>query len=308
LTGPDRRALQITARIFTILLALNCVSLVFAGIWFVSESLIQLMFWRFSIYLKLLSCVAVAYLICDTPLLSRRARLAILWSIPLILSAGILAAFSIESKPHPGWLDIALKALGNHRSSVILFAGLAYIPALASSRHISPRTPAAYLGGMLACVIIVVIGWNRWLGWGMTPEPVDADYLKLCHWAREATPLDAVFLVPPSDTAFRLEARRAIVVDFKHVPQLSGEMVVWLDRLENVLGTHDIDSFPRDYTKLLPALDACYEARPAKDLIAVARRYDARYIVVEHDLGPDYRNMLIYRSGSGRGFVYDLQR
>ncbi|CAN5417322.1 hypothetical protein BH09PLA1_BH09PLA1_15210 [soil metagenome] len=307
-TPCESRTLSLTVRIAGILLALNLVSLIFAGIWFVSESLVQLMFWRFSIYIKLLTCIGAAYVVCDPAIRRPRARAAILWIIPLILALGVFACLSIGPRPRPPWMELALHALQGHREAFILFTILSFIPALMHSIRIVPRTPAPYVGGLLICVLVVVIGWDRWLGWGMTPEPVDADYLKLCHWAREATPVDAIFLVPPSDTAFRLEARRAIVVNFKHVPQLSGEITVWLDRLEDLIGTRDVDAFPRDYMKLLPALDARYESRSPEQLMDVARRYAARYIVVDHELGPGYRALLTYRTDTRRYFVYDVGR
>jgi len=299
----DDRALSSIARIVAILLALNCVSLLFAGIWFVSESLVQLMFWRFSIYIKLLTSIGAAYVIVRLPV-----RRLILWIIPLALAMCMLAAVQLDRQAHPRWMDLALSALRNHRAAFVLFALLAFVPALMCSIRFSPRTPAPYLIGLLACVLLVVIGWNRWLGWGMTPEDVDPEYLKLCRWAREATPADAIFLVPPSDTAFRLEAQRGIVVNFKHVPQLSGEINVWFNRLTDVLGTRDVGSFPRDYLNLLPALDAKYESRSPAELIEVGRRYDARYVVVDHDWGNAYRTQLIYRTDGRKFFVYDVSR
>ena len=53
----------------------------------------------------------------------------------------------------------------------------------------------------------------------------DNEYLALCRWACDHTPIDAVFLVPPQETEFRYYARRAIVVNFKGVPQLAGELI-----------------------------------------------------------------------------------
>src|SRR4029079_4518368 len=103
---------------------------------------------------------------------------------------------------------------------------------------------------VVICIVLTVGTWP-WLGWGMTPEQVDDDYLQLCHWARNNTAIDAIFLVPPSETAFRPEAHRAIVVNFKHVPQLSGEIIEWQRRLKEVLGVSDFGRFPHDYVKLL---------------------------------------------------------
>jgi len=155
------------------------------------------------------------------------------------------------------------------------------------------------------CAGVAIFGWNRGLlGWGMTPEQVDADYLNLCHWARDNTPINAVFLVPPEETAFRLEAQRAIVVNFKHVPQLSGELMVWLDRLEAVLGTTDLEHFPHGYVQTMRALDEQYNRREPRELLDVAGKLNARYVVVSRDWGEAYRNMLVHEE-SGHYFVYD---
>jgi hypothetical protein len=236
-----------------------------------------------------------------------RARGILLWIIPLVLTGCVFASVQLQDRVHPRWLDIALDALREHRVALMLFSALTFVPALMQSVRIKPRTPAPYIAGTLACILTVVIGWNRWLGWGMTPEAVDPEYLKLCHWAREATPVDAIFLVPPSDTAFRLEAQRAIVVNFKHVPQLSGEIIHWLDRLESVLGTREVGAFPRDYVKLLPALDAKYKSRAPAELNGVARKYGARYIIAANDWGDAYRAQQVYHTPSRTFFVYDVR-
>jgi hypothetical protein len=47
------------------------------------------------------------------------------------------------------------------------------------------------------------------------PGPTDAE---LHSWARSETPKDALFIIPPSMEAFRLEARRSVYVDFKLIP------------------------------------------------------------------------------------------
>jgi len=50
----------------------------------------------------------------------------------------------------------------------------------------------------------------------------DRDYLAVCDYVREHTPLDAVFVVPPNEQLFRYRAQRAIVVNFKECAAIVG--------------------------------------------------------------------------------------
>ncbi|MGH7177703.1 MAG: DUF6798 domain-containing protein, partial [Tepidisphaeraceae bacterium] len=158
-----------------------------------------------------------------------------------------------------------------------------------------------------ALVALTVAGWNRFQGFGMTPEQQDSDYMHLCDWARDPlnTPLDAVFLVPPQETAFRLYAQRAIVVNFKHVPHLPGEIAQWWRTLSDVIGTDDVSSLTGDYVATLRELGNRYDSRSPQELWSLAQRHGARYIVVCHDLGPDYSRFFVFTSQHGRYFVYD---
>lgn len=308
--GTEDSILRQATHVFVLLVAAQVTAFLFAGVWFVSETLVQLMFWRFSIYLKLLSCIGAAWLICDARLLTPALRRALLIAIPVVLATvvgGSVALDNVTTTPGSS-LELALRTFHTHRAAFILFTACAFVPLVLSiaesrGRSISPGTSLITL---FACAIIAIVGWDHWLGWGMTPEQVDADYRKICSWAEESTPVDVVFLVPPAETAFRLEAKRAIVVNFKHVPQLGGEILEWLKRLEAVLGTSDLKSFPRDYVRTLSALDERYAAREPEELIGVARAYSARYVVVPRDWGNTYRRLLVYKSG--RYFVYDLNQ
>jgi hypothetical protein len=294
--------------VFTLLSIAQLVAFLFAGVWYVSQSLVQLMIWRFSIYLKLLSCIGAAWLVCDARLLRPWMTRAALYAIPLAVVVTIGAAVAFGDRLAAlGTPEPALAAFREHRAAFALFAGCAFVPGLLAliERRGRRLSTGASLSGIALCVVLAVAGWHHWLGWGMTPEHVDPDYLKVCHWAEQSTPIDAVFLVPPAETAFRLEARRAIVVNFKHVPQLGSEILVWLERLEDVLGTSDLAQFPRDYLRTLHRLDECYNARPPDELISVARKYGARYVVVERAWDARFRPMLVYRPDSGRYFVYD---
>jgi hypothetical protein len=291
------------ARVFVLIGALQLSALVFAGVWFVSETLVQLMLWRFSIYLKLIACIGAAYVVCDTGMLTRRGTRVAVGAAPLLVIT--LIGTLLVAGSHAGAdsaMRLASDLIRSHFIPVALFAALCAVPLILSLSLMRFEIALAVL--MLA---VAAAGWGRWLGLGMTPERIDPDYLQVCQWARQQTPIDATFLVPPGETAFRLHARRAIVVNFKHVPQLSGELLEWSGRLAKVLGVDDLTGhFPDGYVRTLGAMDERYAARGASELAAVARDLGARYVVAARDWGDEHLDSLVFKRG--RYFVYDLGR
>jgi hypothetical protein len=155
------------------------------------------------------------------------------------------------------------------------------------------------------CVIVIAIGVSFQVARGhaiaMSSIPEDDPaYLELCDWVRLNTPVDAVFLMPPQEQAFRLRAQRAIVVNFKHVPQLSRQFPAWRDRMEDVLDLPDLRQLPTPFPNTFPALRDRYEAQSPQRLSEVARKYGARYIVSGHRIdGLD----LVF--SKGEWFLYD---
>jgi hypothetical protein len=126
---------------------------------------------------------------------------------------------------------------------------------------------------------VVFAGWPGKAGLRLSLlDDEDADYLAMCDWARAHTPVDAVFLVPPNEQLFRFRAQRAIVVNFKNVPQLSSEMNEWKERLQAVLGERLAD-LPKRYDLAHAAIARQFNAVSFEHLAAVARRYGARYLI-----------------------------
>jgi hypothetical protein len=278
------------ARIFLLLSGLMLVALVGAGAIYVSESLVQLSLYRFSIYMKLLGMVTVAYLVCDSGLFFRRTARTLIALLSLVAIVAVIL-FVKTPAPFVWW----------HRGALALFTGLSVVPALYAFRP--PRV--ALLIGALGLAAIPVVAWDRWLGM-TTPPKIDGDYLEICRWARDKTPTDAVFLVPPDDEAFRLHAQRAIVVNFKSVPQLSGELIEWRRRLRRVLAEPNLLTLPRPLHKTFVGIRARYESLPAQHLFTVAREYGARYVVVGHRLPEPYDRNFLHTDGNGSFYVYDL--
>jgi hypothetical protein len=223
-------------RIVVIFSALLIVALIGAGVWFVSETLTQMSLYRFSIYIQLLGCIAVA--------IKLQQKL---------------------SRPRL-WVAISGAACG-----VMI----------------------------LACVI-------RGPFFGMFRMPRDdSAYVMLCRWAALNTPVDAVFVVPPDEESMRLIGERAIVVNYKCVPQLSGELIEWEKRLCTQLGLQELRRLPHGYTRTLPAIRQRYNERTPEELLAVAIHYGARYIVATHPL--QHASMkVVYSDAHGQYMLYDL--
>jgi hypothetical protein len=216
-----RRPATFIGRAWVFFCFLQLFALVFAGLFYVSETLVQLSLYRFSIYVKLLSCIAAGYVIWDRLLLPRRFHPFLAHLLPMILLMLCLAILLV--------------------------------------RHIPPA--------------------RLW------PIPRDdKDYLVLCQWARQNTPGDAIFLVPPDEQSFRLHAQRAIVVNFKGVPQLSSELPEWRRRLEGVLSMDNLMDLPRRFDRTSLEIRRRYEALAPEHLLEVGGRYGASYVVTGHSI------------------------
>jgi hypothetical protein len=252
------------------------VSLVGAGIWYVSEPLVQMCFYRFSIFPKLLSCIGAAYWLGKLTLPARsQARFGIAAATVGAVVLGAVVLNSIEVAP----LELLRGATRPVRALVFLSAVTVLCGCTAVGWLRRVRTPF-YAAGLLALAAQLSAA-PRWLGHERL-SPREENYMEMCRWARDPnnTPVDAVFLVPPQEEPFRYAAQRAIVVNFKGVPPLRGELPEWRDRLKAVLGLDDLRSLPKGMTAAAEAIEQRYDALPPSHLAAVARRYNARYVLL----------------------------
>lgn len=289
-SGARRSALFVTV----FFLALQVIPLLFAGIVFISEPLIQTSLFRFSIYPKLLTCVGAAAFLLSVPAPARRAARWALMAVPLLAIASILIIRLAKPDSTAGGFVTA------NLAPLLLFVG---ILAAGMIYLFGPSSSAPWPNVILVTSVVVAlgVGWNRWLGLHIALDAADdANYLALCRHARDHTPKGAVFLVPPNEQLFRYHARRAIVVNFKNVPQLSIEMTEWRERLEAVIGT-PLSTLPKRFDLAHAAIALAYDDRPVDALIAVAKHYDARYVITtrpQPTLHPVFEN--------GSYHLYDL--
>ena len=103
-------------------------------------------------------------------------------------------------------------------------------------------------------------------------DPLDA----VAAWAREATPRDAVFVVPPSSTGFRIASNRAVVATWKATPFRADLAGHWLGRLGAMTGSN--------LTRLSPAAGGTVERLDR----LYARPDDGRWPALRERFGADF--------------------
>lgn len=295
---PKSPQIREACRVSLILCGMMLVAFFFAGVWFISEPLVQASLFRFSIYPKLLTCIAAGIY------LHNRWGHRVMDVIFIVITISILA------------LILAMKSLSavvtENSMALIAFLGVVTLFVLFetsdcdSTRERFPRNPGNF-HFFLATMIFPILGifsFNGWLGFtlfkGSDPTP---EYKSICDYARQHTPSDAVFLVPPDEQEFRLLARRAIVINFKGVAQLSSELGEWRDRLCRVLDIPSLSVLPHHFDQVFDAMAKRYAELPPDHLRKVAGEYHARYIVTTHP----FPAPAVADFESGRFHLYDLQ-
>ena len=136
------------------------------------------------------------------------------------------------------------------------------------------------------------------------PGEAESSMIELSRWARANTPVDSLFLVPPNDSAFRLEAQRSAVVGFKHVPQLSGELVEWKRRLDRVLDC-DILTLPTPMPWTLAAMNERYAGLTKEHFESVSSEFDCDYLVSLRRFD-NWSERMVYASADGHYWLYRL--
>jgi hypothetical protein len=266
-----------TAFVFTFFIVLQIVALLLAGIVYISEPLVQMSLFRFSIYPKLLSCIGAAAFLLDPTMMPRQHVRRALVAIPIVALLGLLAVrFARPSSTAATFIAANVRPLLLFIAALI--GGIAYICSTRDETTSRANMPLA------AALVLLVALFRNDLGLQIAiADDGGRAYLDLCHWARDHTPTDALFIVPPNEQLFRYHAQRAIVVNFKNVPQLSSEMGQWRTRLEDVLD-EPLAKLPRRFDLAHAAIAARYDSLSADHLIAVARKYGARYVITTHPL------------------------
>ena len=278
--------------------------IVFAGVWFVSATIVQLSLSRFAIYLHLFGCSAAAILICETlpaaaGACSPRLRWAFVAGLCLAVAAEHLGVFTIAYHHLPDhnaaaayarrWLPAYLGLAATALSPMVIFT--------LDTARASPWPRRVYPVAAVALLSLLLTKRNAWAG----TIGFNDDYpgeLQLCRWVRDPnhTPESAIFLTSPADQNFCIQAQRAVVVSYKNPPQLTNELPAWRDRLCDVMGLESVQPLigVRDVFK---AMDQRYESLTVAELHAVATKYGARFVLLHHSLPKFGRNSYVTEFG-----------
>jgi hypothetical protein len=295
-------------RIYLLLALFITTALLLAGVWYVSETLIQMSLYRFTPHLLLLGCVAAAMVLQRYPRQSIGGLFMVAGGLGLV--ERLAPGDALDPFRSPLLLIACLISLIATFNIGLILAGTDRPVSRSDlSNSLVLRLVAPLLLSAIAVAAVTVAWRHERLGINIIPADPPA-YLAVCRWARANTPTDAVFLVPPGEQSFRLHARRAIVVNFKGVPQLSANLPEWRDRLRDILELDSLMSLPHPFAATLAACNERYESRSAGHLLEVARRYHARYLLLAHRLaragGQGEGPRLAYTDETGRYFLYDL--
>ncbi|MEG4217944.1 hypothetical protein QUA27_21800 [Microcoleus sp. Pol14C6] len=101
---------------------------------------------------------------------------------------------------------------------------------------------------------------------------------------------DVLVLVPPSVTSFQFFSDRAIVVNFKNFPFTEKGIKEWQNRMEAVLGV------PLNPQMIWGGNDF-FIRRSSADLVKVARKYHADYILTRTDWHPNIDGEIVEQEG-----------
>jgi len=101
---------------------------------------------------------------------------------------------------------------------------------------------------------------------------------------------DALVLIPPSVTSFQYFSQRAIVVNFKNFPLTEKGIKEWKNRMEAVLGV------PLNPQMIWGGNDL-FSRRNSADLVQVARKYQADYILTRTDWHPNIQGEIADKQG-----------
>jgi len=291
-TAPRKPAVLRTTRVLIVFCAVMLVSLLAAGVWYISEPLLQMSLSRFSIYPKLLTCVMASIFLC------RYIRRPIICWIVAAMAIGVWLLRNSTISP--------LLRLNSYCIGFLLAFFL--LAAFYEIYECRSRPRLLILAGLtIEAIALLMTAWrHQAIGFqAMAPLADSPAYLQVCEFARQHTSVDAVFLVPPDEESFRLVARRAIVINFKGVPQFDGELAQWRDRLCVVLHLPTLENFPHRFDAALRAIGQRYAVLPDSVLVQAAESYGARFIVVPHPLHSAFAGRLIFENR--QFYLYDLE-
>ncbi|MGD1864229.1 MAG: DUF6798 domain-containing protein [Phormidesmis sp.] len=102
----------------------------------------------------------------------------------------------------------------------------------------------------------------------------------------QVSPVDALVMVPPTDSVFRFHSNRSVVVTFKSFPFTDQGILTWEARLEDILG-------PLNAQTRASSMQKTYGLLSSKELVDIAQRYGAGYVLTQQKWHPDIAGRMV---------------
>ena len=101
---------------------------------------------------------------------------------------------------------------------------------------------------------------------------------KLFQWTENNTQPESIFLIPPGMGAFRLDADRAIVVDFGAPPYKNDKsMKEWMERIRDVTNNIKFRHRGNRYQEIKEGYNSLNE----QDILKLKKKYNFVYVIRE---------------------------
>ncbi|MEQ8755736.1 MAG: DUF6798 domain-containing protein [Coleofasciculus sp. G1-WW12-02] len=111
---------------------------------------------------------------------------------------------------------------------------------------------------------------------------------KLALRFRQESSPDALVLTPPSLTEFRFYSQRSLVFTFNSSPYTDRGLREWANRVETILGSTKPPLSWRN-------VDSLFQKRSSAELVTIARKFDANYILTRSDWHANIPGVIVDR-------------
>ncbi|HEY5565121.1 MAG TPA: DUF6798 domain-containing protein, partial [Rhodothermia bacterium] len=142
------------------------------------------------------------------------------------------------------------------------------------------RGPAAVIASSVSLIIVLLLAVTKpsFLLPRLTHDlHAASDLGKMEGWIRDNTDRNAVFAIPPDNSTFRSNARRAIVVNYPAFPFDDVDMLTWYDRLLDVAPIEP----PSSGLGLKPVLNDAFHAQSVAEWRVLKETYDIDFLLVD---------------------------
>ena len=101
------------------------------------------------------------------------------------------------------------------------------------------------------------------------------EYEKLYSWIKMNTDKESLFLIPPNIASFRLEAERAVIVDYKAFPFNDKDLKEWISRIKDVTNNVEFKHRGQRYAEIKKG----YATLTKEKVLRLKERYNLDYAV-----------------------------